>query len=175
MEKAKQLLLEFRQSRNYLEFTHRVSVSKGLIQDLINLSKSKEYPFPEYASWLLTHFSYYYPKQLAPFLKDLIDILFISQNHSVLRNTTSTLLQFDLIPYREGELLDLQFQFLISHETKVAHKAYCMQLICRFLKKFPDLKNEFVSILQERIPFESPAYSAAARKSLKEIEKLKNV
>ena len=75
------------------------------------------------------------------------------------------------IEYKEGELLDAYFSFLTNSESKVALKVYSMYQIVPFLKDYPELKSELKSLIEAGMQKETPAFAAAGRKVLKQIQK----
>jgi len=175
MQAARELILTVRsnqESRDFKYYAGLVAAQENLIPDLLALCLDKEYPFPQYSSWLLAHVADKHPHLLKRFQSQLIDIVFGSTEHSVQRNIAGALLNFPRIAYKEGEWLELLFHFLQDPQFKVALKSYSMQLILGFLGDYPELKGELKSIVENGMEEGSPAYRAGARKVLKHLEKI---
>jgi hypothetical protein len=177
MKAARELITIIRanqETRDFKYYAALVAAQKNLIPDLLTLCLDKEYPFPQYSSWLLAHVAGKHTELLTEFQPQLIDIVFQSPDQSVQRNISGALLNFPRIAYKEGEWLELLFHFLQDPQFKVALKSYSMQLIVGFLEDYPELKGELKSILETGMEEGSPAYRAGARKVLKYLEKQKN-
>jgi hypothetical protein len=177
MKAARELIIILRadpDTRDFKYYAGLVAAQPTLIPDLLTLCLETKYPFPQYSSWLLAHVADKYKELLAEFQPQLMDIVFQSPDQSVQRNISGALLNFPRIVYKEGEWLELLFQFLQDPQFKVALKSYSMQLIVGFLEDYPELKNELKSILESGMEEGSPAYRAGARKVLNHLEKQKS-
>ncbi|UBM59810.1 hypothetical protein LAG90_04005 [Marinilongibacter aquaticus] len=74
----------------------------------------------------------------------------------------------------EGEAYDLGFFFLESHSA-IAVKAHAMYVCMRLVRKFPELAQEFLILMEEvmaKYADESPGVRARGRKVLKELHKI---
>ncbi|TNE56354.1 MAG: hypothetical protein EP338_00085 [Bacteroidetes bacterium] len=144
-----ELLLELRQERNMPLQLERISKQPALIERLMQVVENGEaYPYSEYASWLLLTWSKKNKEQTQEFYERLVDVLFVSDNQSVLRNCASILTRLKHQPYREGELLDLLTGFLADLSHNVALHAMSLHLLVPFVRKYPELKGEIQEILK---------------------------
>lgn len=174
MQATRELILRIRdnqESRDFKYYAGLVATQESLIPDLLVLCLDTKYPFPQYSSWLLAHVADKHTALLSRFQPQLIDIVFESTDHAVQRNITGALLNFPRIAYKEGEWLELLFQFLQDPQVKVALKSYSMKLILGFLDDYPELAGELKSIVENGMEEGSPAYRSGARKVLKHLEK----
>lgn len=171
MEKTKQLLLEFKDNRDYKSFSLRATENSETIPELIALCYTVKYPFPQYSSWLLSHVAENHREQLLPFQSDLIDVFLKCSDHSAQRNLGNTLLKLPETDYRSGEMLERLFDFLLDVEAKVALKAYAMYLLIPLVKPYPELIRELKLVLNSRIDMESRAYAGAVKKVEKALNK----
>lgn len=172
LENTESLILAFRNERDVTKFVTLSLLEEKTIPELIAFTTHKTYPYPQYSSWLLIHIAEKHPERFLPYHQQLIDQFLILKDPSAQRNLANCLTKLHSTTYREGELLDALFNQLIDSNSKVAVKVYAMYLIVDFIKKFPELKSEFVAIIEKNLVHESPAYHAAARKVMKQLAKI---
>ena len=115
------------------------------------------------SSWILTHIAKSNPELIQPFYEKLVDILFITENQTVLRNCTNILYHLNPTEYKESELIDQLIQFIQNNNNKVALQVYSIYFITHFVKKYPELFEEVRSIIELNSHNHSPAYNVAIR------------
>lgn len=166
-------LLGIRVERNFKAFQKYFKEHPAEYKNLIELINTKEaYPIPEYASWVLTHLCKTDAKKVQTFYKKIIDQLFVIENQSVRRNLINVIDHLILTDYRESELVDLLISFIQDFENKVAVQVYSMQVLTKFVKKYPELKIEIGEVIDLNSENKSPAYSAASRKFHRKIKNI---
>lgn len=166
-------VLGIRTERNFETFQKYFLEHPSEYKNLIELINTKEaYPIPEYASWILTHLSKSDVSKVQTFYKTIIDQLFVIENQSVRRNLINVIDHLTLTDYKESELIDLLISFIQDFENKVAVQVYSMQVLTKFIKKYPELKTEIEEVIHLNSENKSPAYSAAMRKFHR---KMKNI
>ena len=173
--KTTHILLEnFKKERSFEKMFQLLETDQNLLSELVAIIKNLEpYPYPEYASWILTHYVEKYPERIKPFQADLIDTLFLTDKQTVLRNVLNTLQALDISNYREAELIDLLIGFIQDNANKVALQVYSIYYLTKFLIIYPEITNEIKSIIELDSQNKSAAYSAAIRKFNKIINKKK--
>jgi hypothetical protein len=146
---VQELILNHYKSRDFIQQHTYFIENPQFLPELIEVAQSDlKYPFPQYASWWLFHIGRSNSSILIPFQSRFIDCVLENENVSVLRNTLGILLEFPLIDYKEGFLLDRLFQFLQSDNYKVAIQVYALYLLINFTKKYPEIKQEILEILK---------------------------
>lgn len=142
---------------------------RSKIDELVRITKNlEEYPLKEYASYALTHLQ----KQkvdLAPYRNTFIDILFLTDNQSVLRNLSNIVYQLPFDDYRESEFFDLLLSFIKNPANKVALHVYSIYNLIHFAKRYPELIEEIRLIIHDKASQKSPAYKVAIRNFEKKI------
>lgn len=157
-------ILAIRNERNFAAQQQHFEQNQAEISELISfISDEHPYPFPEYASWILTHLARKNKALIEPFQHQLTDFLFETENQSVLRNLVNTLSGLKLTDYRESELVDLLISYIQNHENKVALQVYSMQVLLQFVQKYPELKQEIIEVIELNQEGKSPAYFAGKR------------
>ena len=138
------------------------------LTELVSLAVSnREYPFPEYSSWLLLHVSRKNPFLVIPFQSQIISCIVNTSHPSVLRNLMGVSLCFPLDEYDQGPLLDRIFSLISNPSVKPGLMVYSARKIAQFLEIYPELGHELKSIIalreQEKM---SPGMTVCIRKLL---------
>ena len=166
-------ILEIRTVRDKTEFVeylvNRPKEFEALMQCIYNL---EEYPYKEYASWVLVHVSKSGKIDLTEHYTKLVDLLFDCKSQSVLRSVVCTINQMHVTDYRESELVDLLISFIQDYENKVALQVYSMYVLVQFIKKYPELKDEISEIIALHRSGKTAAYKSAERKFQKFVAKI---
>lgn len=168
---ARELILAFRSDRNYLYFSTLAVQSDELFRAILHLCMEKNYPFPQYSSWLVSHVAKNHLEKLLPFQEEIIDFVLICEDHSAQRNLISALKQLPFTEYKSGELLDRMFYFLMDSDAKVALKVYALEMLIPFVKIYPEIKSEIDLIIQKESEYQTPAFRSGAKKIQKQMEK----
>lgn len=165
----------FHKTRDFkVAIPHFIDNEENLKELVECITFQREYPFAEYASWLLIHITQANRAIVQPFQKEIVDVVLSgTDNQSVLRNCVNILVQFDLIEYREGELIDRLIVFVKNVENKVALQVYSIHMFLKYLFQYPELKEEFTSIVELYREGRSAAYQAAVINYHKKIKKIK--
>lgn len=157
-------ILEFRSTldRSTLGdyFVNRPEEFKELLDCIFNL---ETYPYKEYASWMLIHISQSGKIDLQPYYPRLVDVIFTTNDQTVLRNVTRTLHELEITNYRETELIDLLIGFIQNYENKVALQVYSIYLLAQFVLKYPELKDEISQIIALHRNGKTAAYFSSER------------
>jgi hypothetical protein len=172
MQTIEEILLDFKSQRNYKYSANLIAQNKSFIEDLLRYCLTLKYPYPQYSSWLLSHVAENHLEVVLQYHFEIIDTFLACKEPSAQRNLCNVLTKLPKIDYREGELLDIYFSFLSNSETKVALKVYSMYQIVPFLKKYSELKTEFKSTIEAGMQKETPAFSSAGKKVLKQIQNI---
>jgi len=158
------------------DFSKHVDVfvkDEKLLIDLVKTATSNlPHPYPEYASWLITHIAKTQPQVLEKFQEDFIDCVMTSKNQSVLRNLVNTTQLLSLIEYKESEYLDKLITFIKDDSNKVALFVYALYKLIQFAHKYPEIKNEIEGILLLKPQEMKPSMRVAIIRYLKEVNKI---
>ena len=171
LENTKAMLLDFKGNRNYIAFSKMAIQNKEHLKNMLELCLTVKYPFPQYSSWLLSHVGENHLNELLPYHHQIIDVFLNCTEFSTQRNLANTILKLPETNYRDGEMLEYLFQFLLNSETKVALKAYAMYLLIPLVKPYPELIRELKLVLDARLEFESKAFSGAVKKVVRMLDK----
>lgn len=136
------------------------------IKELVDLATNEtKYPLPDYSSWVLIHLTEQNKMEVEKHLPQLIDAILQSDNQTVLRNLLKVISFYPTIKYREEELINRLFDFLIQPEHKVALVVYGAYYLQKYFTIYPEFKSELIETLKIKLEKEkSPAVAAALKK-----------
>ncbi len=139
--------------------------------DLINLAFSKEMPACWRAAWVMDHLSELHPtlpeNHIDQLWKNIPD-----QADGVKRSILRMLCRYEIPKEQQGVATDLCLDWLVKESVPVAIKVYCMEILLNITREYPDLKEEFIAILEDQMPHNSAGFKARAVKIIKTMEKL---
>lgn len=160
----RQKILEIRSAQDRstfgVYFANRPEEFQELLACFFNLD---EYPYKEYASWMLIHISQSKRIDLQSYYPQFVDLLFKTNDQTVLRNITRTLHDFTVTNYRESEFIDLLIGFVQDHNNKVALHVYSIYLLAQFVRHYPELKAEISEVIALHRVGKSAAYFSSER------------
>jgi len=172
----KEIINRIQQFRNERDINSEVNyyfVHQEKVNDLIEVLKHEtNYPFPEYGSWLLCHLVKKDKQLVEAYKTQLIDLLFISQNNSFLRNIMNVLNELSFNEADNSKLLDRCIHFIQDSSYKVALKVYSIYYLINYVKVYPELKDELIAVIDFQSNTKSAAYKVAVRKFHEQLKKL---
>jgi hypothetical protein len=107
------------------------------------------------------------------FLKQWRETLDKTLNPSVQREILKIISHCSLPEEMEGWFLNKCFMILQSPTTEVAAKYHSISFILAQTKRFPELKLELVSILEEQVTWHTPAWQRYIGKIITKLTKQK--
>ncbi len=112
------------------------------------------------AAWVLEKLSEKVNEPAANYLEIIISEL-KNVTISGTRRTLAKVLMLHTIPEKyEGVVLDFSLSMIESPKEPVAVKANCMTIVFNLIPKYPELKNEIFSIIEDQIPFNTVGFGA---------------
>ncbi len=136
---------------------------RDLRVDLLKLMNgARPYPFPEHASWVVSHTGkkrdYW-----QPYLIDLVEIFLLTENHTILRNVAKAIKKLGVPEDLETAVIDRCLEIISKSENKVAAQVYAMHILIPFSKRYPELKDEIVQVIEMHSKGKTAAYLIAMR------------
>lgn len=111
------------------------------------------------------------PNCIAPYVKQLIAFLKEETHIAVRRNVIRFFDSYTIPEDCEGELLDYCFLYLQNKKELPAVKAYALTISAKLCKKYPDLKNELILIVEDQLEYSSPSFRVRVRRVFGELNK----
>ena len=138
---------------------------------LIKVFLEGPYRVTQRAAWPLGYCVEHNPGLIKPHLKTVLEYLKKPGIHDAAKRNTIRLLKFAEIPLKlHGQIAELCFQYLQDPKEPVAVRVYAMDVLGDIAMHIPDFKNELRIIIEDHLPYASPAFSSRARKVLKRIQ-----
>ncbi len=125
------------------------------------------------AAWVIAHATAIDPRMANLFLKQWRETLDKTLNPSVQREILKIISHCSLPEEMEGWFLNKCFMILQSPTTEVAAKYHSISFILAQTKRFPELKLELVSILEEQVTWHTPAWQRYIGKIITRLTKQK--
>jgi len=110
--------------------------------------KLEEYPYKEYVSWILMHIVQSKRIDVQYLYLKLVDVLFATDNQTVLRNVSNCTYYLQVTEYRESEFIDLLLGFIKNYDNKVALQVYSIYTLMQFVQRYPELQQEVSEIIK---------------------------
>ncbi|NVO18090.1 MAG: hypothetical protein HXX13_00225 [Bacteroidetes bacterium] len=165
----KELLLA-ETSRANTDFVGNIVKKKPeLIHDLWEIYFRKEEPISRRAAWIIDTVSENHPEWVAPYIPALIDLL-PTFNHDGLKRHGLRMLERSIIPDdRQGDLMNICFEWLLSKEEAVAAKMYCMLILHSLSSQVPEIRHELIDTIEFQMAEGTPGFISIGRKILKQL------
>ncbi len=161
MTTVRHFIETIRLERDFKGYAAYFKQNPDALHELIALTGSNEaHPVPEYASWILTHL----PDEGVDISghKVLLTQIFLStENESVLRNVTRVLQKVAYDEALETAVFDRCMSILCSSVHKVAAQAFALNLLIRFVRKYPGLRPEVLQTAELHSRGKTAAYQTA--------------
>ena len=120
------------------------------------------------AGWPLSYVAIAHPDLIRPYIRSLLDNLNKEDLHTaIVRNTVRILAEIELPARYHGRVMDLCFRYISSPAEAVAVKAYSLAILEKLIAIYPEIKNELLTIIQDRWNHESAAFRSRAKKIIR--------
>lgn len=169
-------ILSIRRERDKSSFISYFKQHHGQLDLLISeISELSEYPYKEYASWILTHLARTGELNIQQYYTTIVDTILSTNDQTVLRNLVNTFTELELEDYRETELMDQLIQFLQDPKNKVALHVYSIYALIKFVKKYPELFQEIEAVIDHNQRGKSAAFHVARRNFYRELKNIHSI
>lgn len=112
------------------------------------------------SAWALEKLCLQHDKLLQPNIDLLVKQLDKLKTSSVRRIVSKILMLHSIPEDYEGEVLDFCLSMIENPKEPVAVKANCMTTVFNLLPKYPELKNEIFTIIEDQIPYNSVGFKS---------------
>ncbi|MDF1573584.1 MAG: hypothetical protein P1P86_00125 [Bacteroidales bacterium] len=146
--------------------------SESHFSQLYDLALHEKDPLAWRAGWILDGSDEKRPELARKHIPAIVEALPTLESLGTLRSLLRLLSRHDIPEEKQGLLIDLCFGYLHSEKYPVAVKAHAMQIIYNHVRIYPELKVEFLSILEDEAKNNSAGFKARASILMKQMEKL---
>jgi hypothetical protein len=136
---------------------------------LVDIIYNCEAPLPQRASWLLTVISRKEPQLIKPYVPKFINSIQDFKIDGIKRNMMSALSTQEIPAKLKGKILNICFDFVLSPTETVAVKVLSLDILLKFIKDYPELKNELKAAIEDQLPKTSVAFTSKGKKILKKL------
>lgn len=167
----REILLNESSRRNTDLVADLVFQKPELLKDLVEIILSNDEKASWKAAWALDTLDEQHPGLVGPYLFSVIHHLRFTKHDGVRRSTLRMLTRTVIPEEVEGELISLCFDWIVELKEAVAIKVFAMDLLYRYSKKEPALKNELIASIELRMQEETPGFQTHGRQLLKKLYK----
>lgn len=160
----RELVLNVRYSHVKADYNNLFGADRSKLDQLVHIVLDQdEYPYKEYASYMMTHMAKMKEFNFQPYYNSLVDLLFKSKDQTVLRNITNVIHHSTVTKYRESEFIDLLISFIQDASNKVALHVYSIYVLVQFVNRYPELKEEISQLIEHNSEGKTAAWKIAKR------------
>ena len=124
--------------------------NKVRFKKLLDIFFKGEYRITQRAAWPLSYVAINYPLLIQPHFFKLIKKLTETGNHpAITRNILRIFEDIEIPEKYHGILINLCFKFIVDIKYPVAIRAFAITVSAKICKNYPDIKREFILILDE--------------------------
>ncbi|WP_420153499.1 hypothetical protein [Siphonobacter sp.] len=132
---------------------------------------SSEYRVTQRASRVVDAVVERHPALLIPHLETFFQVLSRTDVHPAVRRNSVRMLQFIAIPEAyHGIVVVCCFECLNNPTEPAAIKAFSLTVLHRMGQQYSELTTELQTIIEDRLPYESPAFRSRAVKILRQLK-----
>ena len=146
--------------------------SESHFTSLLELAIHEKDPLAWRASWVLDGSDELKPGLATTYISTIVKALPGLESKGSLRSLLRLLSRHDIPEEEQGLLIDLCFSYLVSELFPLAVKAHAMMIIFNHVLIYPELKDEFIAVLEDQTENNSVGFKTRARNLMKQMEKM---
>jgi hypothetical protein len=147
-----------------------VGDSQKRFDELFHLFLNDEYRVVQRAAYPLSYCVEKHPSLIKKHFGKLIKNLLKKNLHeAVKRNTVRILEKIEIPEQYHGTVMNICFDFVQSPDEAVAVKVFSLTVLDKLSRKYPDIKQELKTLIEDRWDYETAAFHSRSRKILKHI------
>jgi hypothetical protein len=169
--------------REELEKTHSKAQNDRIVRyvgddhkrmkELMQLFAANEPVITQRAAWAMSYIASAHPHLIAPYHNMLLERMMIPGVHDAVKRNTLRIWQ-EILPPEDllGAVYDECFRLLRSVEEPPAIKAFSMTVLYNIVVRYPELREELLSTIEDMIPYGTPAIVSRGKKVAKLLKKV---
>ena len=147
-----------------------VGHSQQRFDELFHLFLSDKYRVVQRAAWPVSYCVIAHPQLITKHWTQLIKNLQRPNLHTAVKRNSIRLLQDITIPKKyQGPIMDICFKYVESPTEAIAVKAFSLTVLTHLAQLYPDIIPEIKLLIEEQLPYQTPAFKARAKVFLKKI------
>lgn len=125
------------------------------------------------ATWSMSYCVEYFPELLNKHYAALLKAASQNNASDAVKRSMVRSLQFATIPKRyQGRVVDLCAGILENKKETIATRVFAMSVLANLVHENPELKDELLLLIEDGMPYASPAYISRSKKIVKQLHKL---
>ncbi len=137
---------------------------------LMQLFLGNEYRVTQRAAWVVSYCAETHPALIRPYLAQIIGLAQQDHVHEAVTRNVLRILQDIRVPEDlEGTLVDFCFQILEQKSRPTAIRTFALTVAYNHCQCYPELVQELKLIMEDQLPYETPAFKSRATKLLKKL------
>lgn len=146
-----------------------IGSNQSRFDELLYLFLNDEYRVVQRAAWPLSYSATAHPALVKKYWRKLIDHLFKPGIHMAVKRNTVRLMEGVDIPEKyEGEIMDICINYVADPTEAIAVKAHSLTILGKLSVKYPEIIPELRVIIDDQMPYQTPAFKARAKRLLKQ-------
>lgn len=126
------------------------------------------------AAWSMSYCAEQFPELLSKHYSSLLNVVSKNCSETLKRNVIRAF-QFATIPTRhQGKVAACCFRFLEDKKEAIAVRVFSMSVLANLAMENPGLKEELTLLIEDGLPYASPAYFSRSKKVLKQLKRLRH-
>jgi hypothetical protein len=151
-----------------------VGTDPARFRALVDVFLTGNYRLTQRAAWPLSHCVKGNPGLAAPHLSVLLRNLKKPSLSDAVKRNTIRLLQFVKIPRRhQGLAMQVATALFTNRQEAIAIRVFAMTVLANLAGQNPGLANELLSMIEEEMPYGSPAFRSRGAKTIRQLQGLK--
>lgn len=139
--------------------------------ELFELFLKDEYRVVQRAAWPVSYCVIAHPQLIKKHWGRLVKNLKKPTLHDAVKRNSIRLLQDIDIPEKyEGDIMNICFGYIESPGEAIAVKAFSLTVLGNLAKKYPGIIPELKLIIEEQLPYQSPALRSRTKRLYKQLK-----
>jgi hypothetical protein len=168
-----QLLAKGQSKQSVLAIVSYIGNDPDRFTDLVTIALSGEERSTILATWSMSYCVEAFPTLLDRHYNTLLKAASNRNSSHAVKRSVVRALQFATIPKRyQGKVMALCVGFMENKKESIATRVFSMTVLANLTQENPAFKEELLLLMEDGMPFASPAYLSRSKKILKQLHKL---
>lgn len=163
------LIRSIQSKKDVDKLVDKVGNDHQMMKGLMDCFFSKDLRLCQKTAWPMLHIALKNEQLIKPYYKKLVDNLDSAPHDAVIRNTVRLFQDVDIPSSLEGKLYDKCFHYLVDPKYPTAIKAFSISILEKTAYKFPELKHELISAIEDQYDHCTIGFQNRASKILKRL------
>jgi len=163
--KLREQILKEHSKANCNAIVQWIGNSQQRFDQLFDLFLKDEYRVVQRAAWPLSYAVMAHPEFIKKHFSKLLKNLDKPGIHNSVKRNTIRLLQDVQVPEKfQGQVMDICFGYISSPAEAATVKAFALTVLENLSKKYPEIRSELKTIIEDRWDYESAAFRARGKR-----------